>query len=266
MQAPTSCAASSAGRPTRTRSSVCGCHHDSQGALGFPPPITCPGANDNASAEAIFIELARYYRANGCPKTLWFVSFGGEERNLILSRDFVRTLNESGQLNHVIAYIGIDQAANGDVFRLLSSADEAHLKPRLNLRAILKEVADELQLSDRFQTWGPAPVHAASDHWPFYFAGVPAFLTGWHPFPGYHRSGDNVAYCHDDAKFSSDDAPHGGNDRSRMPIAKARSGRAEDHRWTCHDQRGCRCAISLPQLDFFGRLVGHHSERIGDRI
>ena len=180
---------------------VCGCHHDSQGALGFPAAINCPGANDNASAEAIFIELAAYYNTNGYPKTLWFVSFGGEERNLILSRDFVRTLNESGQLRNVIAYIGIDQAANGDVFRLLSSADEAHLKPKLDLRPILQAAAEELQLFERFETWGPAPVHAASDHWPFYFAGVPSFLTGWHPFPGYHRSGDNVAYCNDDAKF-----------------------------------------------------------------
>lgn len=180
---------------------ILGCHHDCQGALGFPDAIDSPGANDNASAVAIFLELARYYKARGSRKTLWFVSFGGEERNLILSRDYARTLNETGVLDHVIAYIGIDQAANGDVLRLLSSADEPHLMPRINLRPMLTEVAEELQLAQRFETWGPAQVHAASDHWPFYFSGVPSFLTGWHPFPTYHRSGDNVAYCNDDAKF-----------------------------------------------------------------
>jgi aminopeptidase YwaD len=180
---------------------ILGCHHDCQGALGFPPGVDSPGANDNASAVAIFLELARYYKSKGAAKTLWFVSFGGEERNLILSRDYARTLNESGQLNQVIAYLGIDQAANGDVLRLLSSADEPHLQPRINLRPMLDDAARELKLADRFETWGPAPVHAASDHWPFYFSGVPSFLTGWHPFPTYHRSGDSLGYCNDDAKF-----------------------------------------------------------------
>lgn len=180
---------------------ILGCHHDSQGALGFPREVTSPGANDNASAVAIFLELSRYYKANGCPKTLWFISFGGEERNLILSRDYARMLNESKQLDNVIAYLGIDQAAYGDVFRLLSSADEPHLQPAINLRPMLAAAADELQLHDRFNTWGPAPVHAASDHWPFYFSGVPAFLTGWHPFPAYHRGTDTVANCNEDDKF-----------------------------------------------------------------
>lgn len=180
---------------------ILGCHHDCQGALGFPEAVDSPGANDNASAVAIFLELAKHYNQQGSPKTLWFVSFGGEERNLILSRDYARTLNETGQLNNVIAYLGIDQAANGDVLRLLSSAEEGHLRPKINLRPMLAEVADELNLHERFETWGPAPVHAASDHWPFYFAGVPSFLTGWHPFPTYHRSGDNLAYCCDDSKF-----------------------------------------------------------------
>jgi aminopeptidase YwaD len=180
---------------------ILGCHHDCQGALGFPAAVDSPGANDNASAVAIFLELARYYKPKGSAKTLWFISFGGEERNLILSRDYARTLNETGQLNQVIAYLGIDQAANGDVLRLLSSSDEPHLRPRINLRPMLAEAAEQLQLAQRFETWGPAPVHAASDHWPFYFSGVPSFLTGWHPFPTYHRSGDNLSYCNDDSKF-----------------------------------------------------------------
>lgn len=180
---------------------ILGCHHDSQGALGFPQEITSPGANDNASAVAIFIELARYYKENGCPKTLWFISFGGEERNLILSRDYARTLNESKQLNNVIAYLGIDQAAYGDVLRLLCSADEPHLKPEINLRPMLDGVAQELQLHERFNAWGPAPVHAASDHWPFYFSGVPSFLTGWHPFKAYHRGTDSIERCTEDDKY-----------------------------------------------------------------
>src|SRR5690606_23171216 len=112
--------------------------------------------------------------------------------------DYARTLNETKQLDQVIAYLGIDQAAYGDVLRLLSSADEGHLQPAINLRPMLREVAEELQLHERFNAWGPAPVHAASDHWPFYFSGVPSFLTGWHPFPGYHRGDDSIENCKED--------------------------------------------------------------------
>jgi hypothetical protein len=180
---------------------VLGSHHDSQGAIGFPSSMDSPGANDNASGVAIFLELARHYAAHSPTRTLWFCIFGGEERNLLMSREFARRLVDTGELANVIAYIGVDQAAYGDVFRLLSSADEAHLSPPINMRSILTPIANELRLSERFNTFGPAPLHAASDHWPFYYAGVPSFLTGWHPFTGYHRSEDSFSNCVDDAKY-----------------------------------------------------------------
>lgn len=180
---------------------ILGSHHDSQGAIGFPDAVDSPGANDNASAIGIFLELARHYARTGCSKTLWFTVFGGEERNLIMSREFARRLVDTGELERVIAYIGIDQAANGDILRLLSSADEPQLWPPIDMRAILTKITDALDLRGRFTTWGPGPLHAASDHWPFYYAGIPSFLTGWHPFSAYHRSGDTLAYCSDDDKY-----------------------------------------------------------------
>ena len=180
---------------------ILGSHHDAQGALGFPPAIDSPGANDNASAVAIFLELARHYKSVGSSRTLWFCFFGGEERNLMMSREFARRLVDTGEINRIIAYVGIDQAANGDILRLLASTDEPHITPPIDMRAILKRVAVELDVHKRFQTFGPAPLHAASDHWPFYYAGVPSFLTGWHPFPSYHRSGDSLEYCTADEKY-----------------------------------------------------------------
>jgi aminopeptidase YwaD len=180
---------------------ILGSHHDAQGAIGFPAAIDSPGANDNASAIGIFLEMARHYVQTGSSKTLWFTVFGGEERNLIMSREFARRLVDTGELARVVAYIGIDQAANGEILRLLSSGDEPQLWPPIDMRAILSKVADELGVHKRFTTWGPGPLHAASDHWPFYYAGIPSFLTGWHPFPTYHRSGDNLAYCNDDDKY-----------------------------------------------------------------
>lgn len=180
---------------------ILGSHHDSQGAIGFPDAIDSPGANDNASAIGIFLEMARHYAKAGSSRTLWFTVFGGEERNLIMSREFARRLVDTGELERVVTYIGIDQAANGEILRLLSSGEEGQLWPPINMRAILTRLTDELELKTRFTTWGPGPLHAASDHWPFYYAGIPSFLTGWHPFPTYHRSGDNLAYCNDDAKY-----------------------------------------------------------------
>ncbi len=180
---------------------ILGSHHDAQGAVGFPAPIDSPGANDNASAVGIFLEMARHYAKAGSSKTLWFCFFGGEERNLMMSRDFARRLVDTGEINRVIAYVGIDQAANGDILRLLASTIEPHIRPAIDMREILATVAERLEVSKRFETIGPAQVHAASDHWPFYFAGVPSFLTGWHPFPTYHRSGDSFDYCNEDEKY-----------------------------------------------------------------
>jgi aminopeptidase YwaD len=180
---------------------VLGSHHDAQGALGFPTAIDSPGANDNASAVGIFLEMARHYATVGSSKTLWFCFFGGEERNLMMSRDFARRLVDTGEINRLIAYVGIDQAANGDILRLLASTIEPHIQPAIDMRALLGDVADRLKVSQRFETIGPTQVHAASDHWPFYFSGVPSFLTGWHPFPTYHRSGDTLEYCNDDDKY-----------------------------------------------------------------
>ena len=180
---------------------VLGSHHDSQGALGFPDPIDSPGANDNASAVGIFLEMARHYSVAGSSKTLWFCFFGGEERNLMMSRDFARRLVDTGEVDRLIAYVGIDQAANGDILRLLASSIEPHITPQIDMREILTAVAEQLTVAKRFETIGPTQVHAASDHWPFYFAGVPSFLTGWHPFPTYHRSGDTLDYCNDDEKY-----------------------------------------------------------------
>jgi hypothetical protein len=180
---------------------ILGSHHDAQGAVGFPAAITSPGANDNASGVAIFLELARHYARNPARKTLSFVVFGGEERGLMLSREYARMLSETKRLDRVVAYLGIDQAAHGDVFRFLSSSREQHLKPSLDLRPLLTSAVEALRLTDRFTSYGPAPLHSGSDHWPFYFAGVPAFLTGWHPFPQYHRGDDTIDACDQNDKY-----------------------------------------------------------------
>ena len=180
---------------------ILGAHHDTVGAFGMPSSVNSPGACDNASAVGILVELARLYRKERPSRTIWLCSFGGEERHLIGSSAYARMLNEAGELGRVIAYLGVDQAAYGDVLRLLSSAEERHLEPKVNLRDILAKASSELQLTERFNTYGPGPVHAASDHWPFFYSGIPAFLTGWHPFDGWHRHTDSFDLCTEDEEY-----------------------------------------------------------------
>jgi hypothetical protein len=95
----------------------------------------------------------------------------------------------------VVAYVGIDQAAYGDAFWLLASSDEPHLSQGVDFTAIGRSVINELSLGDLADFRGPVPLHSASDHWPFFYAGVPATLIGWHPFDGYHRGGDTYDRC-----------------------------------------------------------------------
>jgi Zn-dependent M28 family amino/carboxypeptidase len=180
---------------------ILGAHHDTVGAMGMPPAVNSPGACDNASAVSILIELARMYEVDRPSRTLWLCSFGGEERHLIGSSAYARVLNEARELGRVIAYLGVDQAAYGDVLRLLSSEDEPHLEPQIDLREMMRSAADELRLNERFNTYGPGPVHAASDHWPFFYSGIPAFLTGWHPFDGWHRHTDSFDLCTEDDEY-----------------------------------------------------------------
>lgn len=180
---------------------IFGVHHDAVGAIGYPAAVDSPGANDNASGVAVMIESARRLAATGSNKTVWFCSFDGEERNLMGSSDFVRTLQELGDLDRVVAYVGVDQAAYGDRFWVLASRDAPHLRPRLDMHALSQAVIDRLGLERRLGVGRPDPLHAASDHWPFYYAGVPAILTGWHPFDGYHRGDDSFARCTNDAQF-----------------------------------------------------------------
>lgn len=178
---------------------IMGVHHDAAGAIGYPESVDSTGANDNASGVAILIEMAAWYQANGSTRTIWFCSFDGEERGLMGSSEFLRRTSESGELARVVAYVGIDQAAYGDAFWVLASSDEPHLSQGVDFTAIGRSVIDELSLCDLADFRGPVPLHSASDHWPFFYAGVPATLIGWHPFDGYHRGGDTYDRCvHDD--------------------------------------------------------------------
>ena len=163
---------------------VIGAHHDCQGAIGFPTEFTVPGACDNASGVAAVLEMARYYRDVGFAQSLWFVTFGGEEWNLTISRDYVRTLIETGRREQVCAAVILDQFANGEVLKFICSGGEEHIRPRLICRGAARAVAKDLTLAGKV----PRRVHCApsSRQRPL------AVLCCWDPLST-HRVGSHSA-------------------------------------------------------------------------
>ena len=167
--------------PTRTAEAVVvGAHYDHLGRSGG---AVYPGADDNASGTAVVLELARAFAAaGGAPRTLVFVLFSGEEIGLLGSRHYVRS--PTVPIERTVAMINLDMVGRlGD--RPLGVGGVA---TGGGLKAVVDDAGRQLglALADR-----EAP-GSASDHAPFYSAGVPVlfFHTGAHP--DYHRPTDTA--------------------------------------------------------------------------
>jgi hypothetical protein len=167
--------------PTRASEAVVvGAHYDHLGRSGG---TVYPGADDNASGTAVVLELARAFAtAAGTPRTLVFVLFSGEELGLLGSRHYVR--NPAIPMERTVAMINLDMVGRlGD--RPLGVGGVA---TGGGLKAVVDDVGRQLSiaLADREAPGG------ATDHAPFYSAGVPVlfFHTGAHP--DYHRPTDTA--------------------------------------------------------------------------
>ena len=74
---------------------VVGSHYDHLGmggqGSGSRRPDTLavhPGADDNASGDAVVLQLAKYFKQKGSPRSIIFAFFGAEEQGLIGSKQF----------------------------------------------------------------------------------------------------------------------------------------------------------------------------------
>jgi len=92
--------------------SVIGAHYDSVD--------TAPGADDNASGVAVFLELAEMLYASPTPYTLRFVAFGAEEVGPLGSAVYVEQLSEAERHN-TIAMINLDWVIAGDILSVYSA-------------------------------------------------------------------------------------------------------------------------------------------------
>jgi membrane-associated protease RseP (regulator of RpoE activity) len=159
---------------------VVGAHYDH---LGRADGAVHPGADDNASGTAVVLELARTFAtAGGASRTLVFALFSGEESGLLGSRHYVR--HPTVPIERTVAMINLDMVGRlGD--RPLGVGGVA---TGGGLEIVVGDAGRQLgiALADREAPGG------ASDHAPFYRAGVPVlfFHTGGHP--EYHRPTDTA--------------------------------------------------------------------------
>lgn len=102
---------------------VVGSHYDHLGMggkdSGSRRPDTLavhPGADDNASGDAVILELAKHFKKTGSPRTIIFAFFGAEEQGLIGSKQFVdwmkqddkRRKNLPDNIKGIVAMVNLD--------------------------------------------------------------------------------------------------------------------------------------------------------------
>ena len=80
---------------------VVGSHYDHLGmggqGSGSRRPDTLavhPGADDNASSDAVVMELAKHFKKVGSPRSIIFMFFGAEEQGLIGSKRFIEWMKQ----------------------------------------------------------------------------------------------------------------------------------------------------------------------------
>jgi Peptidase family M28 len=138
---------------------VIGAHRDH---FGRPAGLWFPGADDNASGTAVILEVARALGKIGLrpQRTILFVSFSGEERDLLGSRLY--TSRPFVPLSSTKAMINIDHAGAGN--GRLTVGITGFEKPTAQEAGQAAGVADKLDLYGFFP---------GGDHVPFKEADVP---------------------------------------------------------------------------------------------
>lgn len=164
---------------TGSETVIVGAHRDH---FGRPGGILFPGADDNASGTAVILEVARTLaKINRRPsRTILFVSFSGEERDLLGSRLYVS--RPVVPLNATKAMINIDHAGvgNGRLTVGVTGLD----------KDVLLEAGKTAGVDDKVDLYGFFP---GGDHVPFKEAGVPTVTVvsgGMHPH--FHQPTDTA--------------------------------------------------------------------------
>ncbi|NOS80028.1 MAG: M28 family peptidase [Nitrospira sp.] len=161
---------------------VIGAHRDH---FGRPAGLWFPGADDNASGTAVILEVARALGKTGLrpQRTILFLSFSGEERDLLGSRLY--TSRPHAPLSSTKAMINIDHAGAGNG-RLTVGITGLE-------KTTAQEAGQAAGLTDKLDLYGFFP---GGDHVPFKEAGIPTVtIVSGGVHPDFHQptdTGDKV--------------------------------------------------------------------------
>ena len=164
---------------------VVGSHYDHLGmggqGSGSRRPDTLgvhPGADDNASGDAVVLELARYFKKARSPRSIVFAFFGAEEQGLVGSKEFLewmkhddaRRMNLPPDKKGIVAMVNLDM-----VGRMRDNAlSVSGTGTSSGFKAMVEEVAEQTSLNVACTPDGYGP----SDHASFVAQDIPVlFLT-----------------------------------------------------------------------------------------
>lgn len=164
---------------------VVGSHYDHLGLggkdSGSRRPDTLgvhPGADDNASGDAVVLELVKHFKKARSPRSLVFAFFGAEEQGLIGSKEFLewmkhadaRRINLPASKDGIVAMVNLDM-----VGRMRDNAlSVSGTGTSSQFKAIAEQVAEQTNLNVTCVPDGYGP----SDHASFVAQDIPVlFLT-----------------------------------------------------------------------------------------
>ena len=164
---------------------VVGSHYDHLGLggkdSGSRRPDTLgvhPGADDNASGDAVVLELVKHFKKARSPRSLVFAFFGAEEQGLIGSQEFLewmkhadaRRINLPASKDGIVAMVNLDM-----VGRMRDNAlSVSGTGTSSQFKAIAEQVAEQTNLNVTCIPDGYGP----SDHASFVAQDIPVlFLT-----------------------------------------------------------------------------------------
>ena len=168
---------------------VVGSHYDHLGlggqGSGSRRPDTVavhPGADDNASGDAVVLELAKYFKKVGSPRSIIFAFFGAEERGLIGSKHFVewmkhddvQRINLPADIKNIVAMVNLDMVGRmrNNAMSISGTGTSSEFK------TMVESVAEQTKLNVTCIPDGYGP----SDHASFVAADIPVLYltTGGH--------------------------------------------------------------------------------------
>ena len=164
---------------------VVGSHYDHLGmggkGSGSRRPDTLavhPGADDNASGDAVVLELARHFKKVGSPRSIIFAFFGAEEQGLVGSKYFVEWMktedenrkNLPSDIKGIVAMVNLDMVGR--------MRDDAMSVAGTGTSSSFKALAENVGKQTNLKISCTADGYGASDQASFVAADIPVlFLT-----------------------------------------------------------------------------------------